>query len=79
MALALDVQIPEIQKVVGASVKVSSERETSSKIAYEGAQPLVFGFQAARLFYENGRYTAFKPMEPGDGSFRSPQSRAIIS
>lgn len=72
--VALDVQIPEIQKVVGGSVKVSAERETSSKITYEGAQPLVFGFQAARLFYENGRYTAFKPMEPGAGAFEARQA-----
>jgi hypothetical protein len=62
------VQIPEIQGVVGASVKVSTAKESSSKIVYEGAQPLVFGFQAARLFYENGRYTAFKAMAPGAGA-----------
>jgi hypothetical protein len=67
----VEVQVPEIQQVVGASVKVSVEQQMSSKIAYEGALPLVFGFQAARLFYENGRYTAFKPMEPGTGAFEA--------
>jgi hypothetical protein len=69
----IEIQIPEIQKTVGGSVKVTSAREASSKVAYEGPQPLVFGFQAARLFYENGRYTAFKAMEPGTGGFEARQ------
>ena len=64
----IEVKIPEIQHLVGGSVKVSTAKDATSKIAYEGAQPLVFGFQAARLFYENGRYTAFKAMAPGEGA-----------
>jgi hypothetical protein len=66
---AIDVKVPEIQGMVGASVKVSTSGAASSKIVYEGQVPLVFGFQAARLYYENGRYTAFKPLEPGEGAF----------
>jgi hypothetical protein len=67
----IDIQIPEIQKIVGGSVNVTAAREASSKVAYEGPQPLVFGFQAARLFYENGRYTAFKALEPGTSAFEA--------
>jgi hypothetical protein len=67
----IEIHVPEIQKVVGGDIKISAAREASSKIVYEGPQPLVFGFQAARLFYENGRYTAFKPMTPGTGAFEA--------
>ncbi len=62
----LEVKIPDIQGVVGGNVKVSTAGTGSSKVVYEGAVPLVFGFQAARLFYENGRYTAFKGLAPGE-------------
>jgi hypothetical protein len=29
-------------------------------VTYEGSVPLVFGFQAARLYYEGGRYQRFE-------------------
>ena len=64
--VTLDVKVPDIQGVVGGSVKVSTSGEAASKVVYEGTVPLVFGFQAARLYYENGRYTAFKPLAPGE-------------
>jgi hypothetical protein len=69
--VTLDVKIPEIQGVVGGNVKVSTAGGGTSKIVYEGAVPLVFGFQAARLYYENGRYTAFKPLAPGQTALES--------
>jgi len=56
--------VPEIQGVVGGSVKVSGHENSASKLTYEGNVPLVFGFQAVRLFYERSRYTAFEPLEP---------------
>lgn len=65
---SLDVKVPEIQGAVGGSVKVSTASGHASKLVYEGAVPLVFGFQAARLFYQNGRYTSFKPLIPGGGA-----------
>jgi hypothetical protein len=64
----IEVSVPEIQKIVGGNVKIGAESQKSSKIAYEGPEPLVFGFQAARLLYENGRYTAFRPLPPGAGA-----------
>ena len=57
---ALDVSVPEIQKVVGGNVKVGGQSEVTSKVTYEGSVPLVFGFQAARLFYEDGHYQRFE-------------------
>ncbi|MBM3212429.1 hypothetical protein FJZ33_09425 [Candidatus Poribacteria bacterium] len=58
--VALDISIPEIQGVVGGNVKVSGSLTVSSKIIYESSFPLVFGFQAVRLFYDQGHYTAFE-------------------
>jgi hypothetical protein len=63
--------VPAIQQVVGATVKVGLESGQASVITYEGEQSLTFGFQAARLFYDQGRYTAFKPIEPGVAAARS--------
>ena len=57
----LDVQIPEIQKVVGAKIKVSSNKQASSATTYEGNKPLVFGFKAVQLFYNDGHYDSQKP------------------
>jgi hypothetical protein len=68
-SLALDV--PAIQQLVGANVKVGSTRGQGSVVTYEGDTPLTFGFQAARLFFDQGRYTAFKPVEPGVAAARS--------
>lgn len=60
--------IPVIQGVVGGNVTVSAQAEETSKITYEGKNtPLVFGFQAIRLFYSNGRYQKLKPLEPSIG------------
>jgi hypothetical protein len=62
----VEVSVPEIQQLVGANVKVSGSKEKTSKVTYEGALPLVFGFQAVRLDYEEGRYTRFEPVKAGD-------------
>lgn len=59
----LDVKIPEIQKIVGGNVKVSSTGEDSSAITFEGSTPLVFGFQAWQLFYNKGKIGRIKPVE----------------
>ena len=61
----LDLSIPEIQGIVGGNVKVSGAAKVTSKVTYESSVPLVFGFQAVRLFYDQGRYTAFEPLTAG--------------
>jgi hypothetical protein len=61
--VSLDVSIPEIQGVVGGSVAVSGQSDVTSRVSYEGSVPLVFGFQAVRLYYDDGRYTAFEPID----------------
>jgi hypothetical protein len=53
----LELSIPEIQGV-------------SAKVTYTGPVPLVFGFQAYRLFYDKGHYTALQPLLAGAAGMR---------
>lgn len=55
------VSVPVIQAAVGGNVKVTTANTAESKVTYEGKIPLVFGFQAVQLIFDDGRYTAFKP------------------
>ncbi len=64
---ALEVKIPVIQEIVGGEVKVSGEAETTTKATYEAPEPLIFGFQAVRLYYDQGIYTAYKPLTSNIG------------
>jgi hypothetical protein len=57
----VQMDVPAIQGVVSGNVKVSTESSTSTKVTYEGKVPLIFGFQAVQIYYENGAYTAIKP------------------
>lgn len=61
--IGVDVKVPVIQQVVGGNVSVKTAAGSQSKLTYEGKIPLVFAFQAVQIFYDNGRYTAFKPVE----------------
>jgi hypothetical protein len=76
---SVDLQVPEIQGVVGGNVKVSASPGGASKVVYEGPVPLVFGFQAARLFYADGRYTAFKPLQPGEAALEAHVAAASVA
>ena len=68
---SLEVSIPVIQNIVGGNVKVSGTSSTTSKLTYEGPVPLVFGFQAVRLYYDQGNYTAFEPVGAGEIPMRA--------
>lgn len=62
--------VPAIQQLVGAKVKLSVATGSADTVTYEGAEPLVFGFQAVRLYFDDGRYTAFKPLPAGETGAR---------
>jgi hypothetical protein len=64
---SLAVNLPEMQGIVGGNVKVSGDMERSTKITFEGKIDLVFGFKAVQLFYEDGYYRAFEPLQSGTG------------
>jgi hypothetical protein len=59
--VAVGVNVPTVQGLVTANVKVGTESTSETKLSYEGEEPLVFGFQAIKLYYENGKYTRFDP------------------
>jgi hypothetical protein len=67
----LELNASDIQQLVGGNVKVGLHNNVSSKLTYEGGVPLVFGFQAVRLYYDDGRYTAFKPLKSGGMAMRA--------
>jgi hypothetical protein len=69
--VGLQIDVPVIQEVVGGNVKVSASAGATSKLTYQGNVPLVFGFQAVRLFYDQGSYKAFKPVGIGDVAMKS--------
>lgn len=58
---SVNVDVPVIQEVVGGSVKISQSSNETGKVTFEGRIAIVFGFQAVRLYFDNGRYTALKP------------------
>jgi hypothetical protein len=59
---SLAVDVPTIQQVVGGNVKLSGNASAGGAVTFEGSEPLVFGFQAVRLYYDEGHYTAFEPV-----------------
>jgi hypothetical protein len=74
----IKLELPEIQGVVGANIKVSRESELSSEISYEGEIPHVFGFQVIKLIYENGKYSSFEPPKK-NYALRSVGKNLILS
>jgi hypothetical protein len=72
-SLALDV--PVVQAAVGANVHVGGNGSGRMAVTYEGLLPLAFAFRAVRLFYDGGRYQAFKPLHPSEAALsRQPAS-----
>lgn len=70
----VSVDLPVIHQLAGAQVAVTTEGGGSSRLTYQGRTALGFGFRAVRLFYDDGRYTAFKPLRPGDAALRGAAS-----
>lgn len=68
-AVALD--IPAVSQMVGGNLKVSAAAGQQAALQYEGAVPLVFGFQAIRLRFKGGKYDAFERLKPGAAAARS--------
>ncbi|MFC5410853.1 hypothetical protein ACFPMF_16145 [Larkinella bovis] len=64
----VEISIPEIKGIVGGDVSISGQNDTTTKVTFEGPIPLIFGFQAIRLIYEDGKYTAFKSLDAGGGA-----------
>jgi hypothetical protein len=63
----LSAKVSASQDTIGPSVTIKVEK--GDTVSFTGEKPLVFGCKAIRLFYENGEYTAFRPIEPGTRQF----------
>jgi hypothetical protein len=59
---SVGVDVPVISNALSGKVEVKTEGSSQSKVTYEGNIPLVFGFQAIRLVFENGRFTQAIPL-----------------
>lgn len=70
----LALSVPELQQLVGTNVEVGTHNSVASKITYKGSIPLVFGFQAVRIYYDEGRYSSFKPLKAGRAAMRSSRT-----
>lgn len=67
----LDLDVPVIQQVVGGNVNVSKSAGAQTALTYAGSIPLVFGFQAVRLWFEGGRFKMLRPAPSGGITIRA--------
>ena len=69
---SMKLDVPVIQAAVGGSLKVDSESGLSSRVAFEGALPIAFAFQAVQLvFDESGEFLTTEQLAPGDAAARA--------
>jgi hypothetical protein len=62
---SLGLDVPAIQNAVGGNLKVTSAASDNSVVTYQGSAPLVFGFQAVQLVFDNGKYRTMKLIDAG--------------
>ncbi len=68
---SVGVDVPVIQNAMSGKVAVKTEGSSQSTVTYEGNIPLIFGFQAIRLIFENGRFVEGKPVGPTDAGMKA--------
>ncbi len=60
------VDVPVIQRAVGAKVSVSYSGSRTTELVYKGQEPLAFGFKAFGIDYVDGSWRV-RGMKPGQG------------
>lgn len=60
---SVDVDVPVIQQAVSGSVGVKTTGTNQSQVTFEGTTPLVFGIQALRMEFKNGKFVQFKSVD----------------
>jgi hypothetical protein len=65
----VNVDIPEIQKVLGAKIGVTLGGADSSTMTFKGPEPITFGFKAFAIAFVNGRWTLKGTQSSGDMAF----------
>ena len=61
----VSIRASAVQPLIGARVSVAGDSASRTGLVYGGEVPLVFGFKAVRIRYEDGRYAALSPVRPG--------------
>jgi hypothetical protein len=62
------VNLPMAQALVAGHVRIRPAATGSGRLDYRGRAALGFGFRAVRLFFSGGRFSAFRPLAPGDAA-----------
>lgn len=75
----LTIGIPEVQQIVGGNIKVGTQAGARSLITYEGNVPLAFGFQAVKLYYDKGQYSAFDILQTSIGMRGADEERKFLT
>jgi hypothetical protein len=72
------VDVPVIKEAIGGNVNVDTASGMESKIAFEGAVPVAFAFQAVQLvFDDSGEFLTTEQLPAGDAAARAlPPARA---
>ena len=69
---AVKVDVPIIQQAVGANLKVDAAGTHESRVAFEGAVPVAFAFQAVQLvFDDSGEFLTTQQLPAGDAAART--------
>ena len=74
--VGVTLDVPVIQQAVGGKITIDSQNATKTKLSYKGNIPLAFGFQAIQLFFDEGRFTAFKPAQNVTLAFEAPAAQS---
>jgi hypothetical protein len=75
--VAVHVDVPVIQQAVGGSVNVDTAAGLESNVAFEGAVPIAFAFQAVQLvFDDSGQFLTTQQLGAGDVAARALPSAA---
>jgi hypothetical protein len=66
------IEVPVVQQVASGTLDVKVTRAAEGVVNYEGKTPLVFGFQAVQLFFnEAGQYASWDPLDAGAAAARA--------
>jgi hypothetical protein len=69
---AVKVEVPVIQQAVGGSINVDSAAGGESQIAFDGAVPVAFAFQAVQLvFDDSGEFLTTQQLPAGEAAARA--------
>ncbi len=69
---AVTVDVPIIQQAVGGNLKVDGAGTQESHVAFEGAVPVAFAFQAVQLvFDDSGEFLTTQQLAPGEAAARA--------